>query len=472
MQNRHYRLNEPSQDMKDIAHPHYLYRLPDWVQIRDCYKGSRAIKEAGQCYLPKLGGQSDPDYANYLMRALFFPITGKTATTLVGYATFKKPKVEYPETMKSYFDDTEMKNQFSELYIALLTENLLQGRIGVLIDAPLTGAPLPKLATYHAENIINWWTDDSGKLVALLLREYVDAKDPDKPFKTVCQERFRYCHLDGGVYKVRVYVDEKLKDHSGDQVPTFAGKALDYIPFTCIGATGVHMDVDVPPMLDISSINISHYMSSADLEWGRHFVGLPTPVVKGVDASTKLSIGGTSAWILPDKDADAKYLEFVGQGLKSLENALQEKIGLMATMSARLVDSSSKGSEASETVRLRYMSETATLSQIITATEAGLNIIYNTVAKMLNDSPVKIALSRDFLNSMITAPVLKALFEAYFQGGLSKQSLIYNLRKSEYLDPNISDEEEAAAIQDFESLQAARVAQQRQRQSNNPSTQP
>jgi len=54
-------------------HPAYLDVLPDYVTIRDCFKGSRAIKSAGVAYLPSLTSQTVEDYDNYRRRALFFP---------------------------------------------------------------------------------------------------------------------------------------------------------------------------------------------------------------------------------------------------------------------------------------------------------------------------------------------------------------------------------------------------------------
>lgn len=433
--------------LKEFAHPEFLAEADSYQQIRDCFVGSRAIKAAGTKYLPMLGGQSISDYELYKTRALFFPITGKTVSTLLGFATSRDPELNYAQEMQPYFVDDSRPYQFTEFYVKLLQENLLMGRVGVLIDAPATGAPRPNLLPYIAESIINWDADDNGLLRWVLLREPYYEVDPADPFKISSKIRYRWCGLVNGVYTVRIY-DEDLKPVSADIVPLFRRKSINYVPFVVIGSSGVHLEIDRPPMLDIATINISHYMSSADLEWGRHFVGLPTPVIIGADANTSLKIGGTAAWVLPNEGSDAKYLEFVGQGLQSLENALQEKIGLMATMSARLVDTSTKGSEAAETVRMRYMSETASLRHVINSTEAGLNTIYAIIAEMLGTENPKIKLNRELLGARLTAGELRELFAAYFQGSISKETLIFNLRRSDLLDPTRSDEEEMSAILD------------------------
>lgn len=436
-----------AKDIKQFAHPEYLHHLPDYRKIRDCYNGERAIKSAGTQYLPRLKAQSEDDYSNYLTRALFFPVTGKTVTTMVGLATVKPPKVEAPDIMEAYFKDSESGYQFTEFYVTNLQEIVLMGRYGVLIDAPESVQGQPNLCPYIAENIVNWDTDELGHLNMLLLREEVHTREAGQ-FKTDCSTQYRHCYLDAaGVYTVEVLNDE-LKLSKPPVQPIFSGRTIDFIPWVTFGASGSHMGVDKPPMLDISTINISHYLTSADLEWGRHIVGLPTPVVSGVDSGTKLSIGGTAAWILPVVEAKAYYLEFQGLGLKSLEIAMGDKISLMSSMSARLVDNSTRGSEAAETVRLRYMSESAGLIHIIGSIETGCNILYNMLAKLLLASEVTVRFSKEILGVGVSFKDLKILFEAYLTGSISKETLVYNLRRLDAIDPNRTDEEEMSAIKE------------------------
>jgi hypothetical protein len=119
----------------------------------------------------------------------------------------------------------------------------------------------------------------------------------------------------------------------------------------------------------------------------------------------------------------------------------------MASASARLIDNSTRGSEAAETVRLRYMSEAASLIHIIAAVENGLNIMYNMVARLHGAGPVNISMSRQVLGAAITFKDLKIMFEAYLTGSISKETLLYNMRRLEAVDPKRTDEQELAAIQ-------------------------
>jgi hypothetical protein len=434
-------------DIKEFANPQYLKMLPDYQLIRDCFDGSRAVKEAGVKYLPKLKGQSQDDYDNYLTRALFFPITGKTCTTMVGMATTKPPKAVYPAELEDYFVDTNASYQFTEFYVRTLTEVTLMGRWGVLIDGPANASGEPRLCPYSAENIMRWIVDRDGRPIDLLLRE-MHLVSGEQEFELKMVTIYRRCVVANGVYTVMEY-DEDLKPSKPPVTPLFSGRTIDYVPFVCMGSTGVHMEPDRPPMLDIATINHSHYLTSADLEWGRHITGLPTPVVSGVDSSTKLSIGGTSAWVLPTPEAKAYYMEFLGQGLQSLEKGMADKISLMASVSARMVDTSTRGSEAAETVKLRYMSETASLVHIINSVEGGLTMLYNMLAKLkLSTGEIKLTFSKEIIGAGITFKDLAAMFEAFYKRMISKETLIYNLRRVDAIDPNRSDEDEMAAIPD------------------------
>jgi len=154
------------------------------------------------------------------------------------------------------------------------------------------------------------------------------------------------------------------------------------------------------------------------------------------------------AWVLPDANAKAYYLEFTGQGLVSLEKALSEKQTQLASLSARLIGQSSNGSEAAATVRLRYMSETASLASVVRSVEAVLNKIYRCLAKMegLDPESISIIMDKEFLDSRLSSADLREMVQAYLDGGLSKETLVYNLRRGGVISPDRSDLEETKAL--------------------------
>lgn len=428
----------------DSKHPEYLARVEDWEKCRDAYNGQSAIKAAGQKYLPALSEQSPEDYGSYKSRALFYSITNKTVSALVGMASSKSPRLSYPEELDPLFK-SDSGVIFYDLLSKALTETLLLGKFGVLIDRPETGG-FPGLVKYNAESIINWRVDESGKLLFVVLSECVSRPSSDDEFEMEEEDQYRVLRLRDGVYIQELY-SEKL-ELIRTITPTNTGKAMDFIPFYVVNPFGLGFETYRPPVLDIVDINISHYRTSADLEHGRHFTGLPVPVVSGVDSSTQLRVGSMVAWVLPDPSAKAYYLEFTGQGLISLEKALSEKQAQLASLSARLLDNNRNGSEAVETVRLRYLSETASLATIVRSVEALLNRCFKTIAIMegVDDSLISINLDKEFLNNKLSGMDLRELINAYISGGISKETLVYNLRRGDLISPDRKDSEELDAI--------------------------
>ena len=422
----------------DSTHPSYDRYVEDWRNARDAVAGQRAIKAAGQRYLPSLSGQNDAEYKAYKERALFYSITSKTLSALVGMITEKKPVVEYPPQMAQYFDDN-YGQQFIELVSMAASELMLVGRFGILVDRPKDGGK-PYLTPYTTEDIINWRVAEDGSLTMLVLRETYWAPGEDE-YEFKPKNRYRELSIVDNSLVIQIFEESAGKYERFGQPTTIinTGRSMKQIPFVCATSIGLSIEPVKPPMADIVDINISHYRTSADLEHGRHFTGLPTPYITGGESQKVLRIGSTSAWIIPDANAKVGFLEFTGLGLASLEKALTEKQAQLASMSARMIDNSSRGSEAAETVRLRYMSEVSGLKVTAKVTESLLKSAYRMIASMEDhDDTIIIKMNTDFLESAMSAAELKAWFEVYQAGGISKDLFVFALRKGQKLDSTIT----------------------------------
>jgi hypothetical protein len=442
------------------THPDYNLYTEKWERCRDANEGQDAIKAKGAKYLPWLSEQTQGEYQAYKDRALFFSITRKTIGSLVGMATVRQPMIEFPEEMNMYYSD-DNGIEFYEVMTNALAENILMGRVGHLIDWPVAGGKA-RVCRYVAESIINWETDDYGNPTMVVLKECVLVQVKDDPYLKEYVDQYRKLGLDSaGLYYQETYTAKN--ELITTIYPVANGKAIDFIPFYVINPFGLGFNIEVPPVLDIVDINLSHYRTSADLEHGRHFTALPTAVISGAGAEDKLRVGSTTAWILPDPNARAVYLEFTGQGLQSLEKALTEKQSQLASMSARLLDNSRRGSESPDTVRLRYASETASLTMIVRATESALNRMYKDIAKFegLDPKTVVIELNKEFLDSRMSSTQVVDLVESFIEGGISEETLVYNLRRGDVLSIGRSDEDEIASIKaaKLEKVKAAEKAQ-------------
>lgn len=450
-------------------HEDYADYSPKWDKCSDAIEGEDAVHEAGEEYLPKLSGQSKTDYEAYVKRAPFYNATARTIDGLVGLLFRKDPMLEAPAAMQDLIDDMTLTNcDFNEFAEGITREIVGIGRMGVLVEYPqvatagMTQAQASQLnlrpycTTYDADCIINWREQRVNNImqptmVALSEEVTVYANE----FEAVEVDQIRALLLIDGVYLQRVYQQDNKKEWvqvGDDIIPLMNNAALNYIPFVCFNANGNTLGIGKPPLMDLVNLNLSHYRTTADLEHGCHFTGLPTAIVSGYQAETgeKLSIGSSSAWIFPDPAAKASYLEFTGQGLGALENRLAAKEAGMAAIGARMLAQEKSSAEASQTVRMRHMGESAVLSSIGGMVSAGLTRVLAIMAQWSGVSDaVKVDLNNDFVDVSLSAQELTAMVGAWQAGAMSLDTLLYNFKQGEYIadDVTIEDEKDLIATQ-------------------------
>lgn len=451
----------------DTQHSEYSTGLPRWTKCRDVIDGEDAVHAAGERYLPKLSGQETSDYKAYVMRSPFYNATARTIDGLVGMLFRKEPAVDAPAAMQSILDDITLTDcDFNELSAIVVREVIGVGRLGLLVEYPqavdgvITMAQAaalnmrPYVTMYKAETILNWRTErvnNASQSVMITLMESVSEWVSEFESKQIAQ--IRALMLIDGVYLQRLYrknAREEWEQFESDIIPTMQGKPLAYIPFVIFGPSHNDVMVQKPPVYDLVTLNLSHYRSTADLEHGAHFTGLPTAVVTGYqpDINDKLSIGSATAWVFPDASADAKYLEFTGQGLGALENRLVAKEAGMAAIGARMLAPEKASAEAAGTLRMRHAGEGAVLASIGDMIEHGFDRILQIMADWMGlGAAVKTEFNDDFVDTVLDARDITALVQAWQAGAISFDTLFWNLRQGELIAEDKSAEDERAIIQ-------------------------
>jgi len=437
-------------------HTRYQYHAPDWFLLRDLVAGSRAVKAAGSKYLPIPGGMDSDEYNAYKNRAVVYGALGRTEQGLRG-AIFRKEL-----THEGYHDEEHLKDvtlqgeSLQSVARTVIDEVLEVGRVGVLVDTK-ENAERPWMALYTAENIVNWRTERDAKgkeiITLLVLREDRDKIDPDDSFKTIRIERYRVLQTVDGFYQYTIWeADDTTKKDSfkiveGPIMPTRNGKKMDFVPFVIINSSGLTLKINKPPLLDLAEVNISHYVTSADLEHGAHYTALPMAYFAGFSTDTKIKMGSSNVMVSDSSDAKAGYLEYTGQGLNSLQEIKQDKQRLMAVLGARLLEEQTKSSEAYDSRRLRLSGETGTLADIVDIASEGLTKALNYM-EWWQTKPEKavVKLNNDFLDQSLDPQTLSALFAALQSGEISFDTWFYNLKRGELIPPDVDAEIELDLI--------------------------
>lgn len=456
----------------DSTHIQYDEASDDWNLIKDLLAGERAIKLSGQLYLPMLSGQDVKEYAAYRDRASFYNAFGRTAQGLTGAILRKDPDITSSDQIVDMTESlTRDGRSLREIASSCIKDVICYGRYGLLVDAPADGKSDPYIAEYKAKDILNWYQEDFGEgyvLTFLSLREWPDSYE-DANYEVTQEENIRIYYIDpeDSFVKAQLYewtepsgnkTVKGTKSTGGAWQPVWkeprvlvaGGKKLTEIPFFFFGPEDNTPTVNQSPLLDLANVNIAHWKMSADLAHGLHYTALPTPWAAGFDVKTKLFIGPSKAWISSDPSASCGYLEFTGQGLKSVSEDLDRKEKQMAVLGSRLIEGQRVGVEAAETARIRQSGEVNALTTVAKLISKGLSRVLEAIALWRNVSAgeeVTVELNTDFVDVQISSDQIKSLLLALQAGKISHETFLWNLKEGEMLPPGISIEDEKDLIE-------------------------
>jgi len=465
----------------DTQHKEYAKLADKWSRCRDCVAGQDAVHDAGEKYLPKLKDQTAEDYKAYKLRAQFFNATWRTISALSGMIFRKPPVIEVAASVEPYLEDVTMSGISLHILAQRSTlEILTTGRMGILVDYPATSVEgmtkadaeklglRPSMQVYPAETIINWRTGRIGNqtvLTMVVLSEDAEIEG-DNEFEWKTETHYRVLDLvnrknektgEGEVaYRVREFkiVDKEDVQIGSALFPLMNGKPLDFIPFYFLGVDDTTPETDEPPLIDLADLNFDHYRLDADYKHGLHFTGLPTPVVSGYTPETageKLYIGSSSAWVFPDPQAKAAYLEYTGQGLQAIEKAKASDEQQMAILGARLLTAEKKAVETAQTAQIHRAGESSILSAIAQTISIGLTKALQIFSEWAGvaDKKASITLNQEFMPPEVTPQELAGWLASWQAGapGFSDQGFFDLLRKRELVadDVTLEDEQERIA---------------------------
>ncbi len=436
-------------------HPDFTYYWALWRTLRDCYAGEPAIKAAGQLYLRKLSAHKDSEYEGFLSRAYFYNAVRRTHDGLMASLFRKPPEFTLPPAAKSLnLENITLDGQSAmQLAKAAAAEVTLLGRYGMLVDLPDSGdldSVRPYVSGYTAECIYSWRTVlHRGRRVLdrVVLRENEVVLND---YGTDHQPIIRVLRLDPDPTAPdrMLYSQEIITPHADPDVAPYVrtvpvdirGRSLDYIPFVFCNAKSLTPGCEAPPLMDVATINVSHYQSTALLEHGRFYAGMPTYVISaGTDASPvtegqALAVGPSNVWEL-EKDSKAWILEFNGHGLSFLENAVDSKQLQMQSLGGKLISSQRKAAAlSSEAYSLMEAGDEATLLDVAEQVERAMALVLTVLADFEGiDIPAKqaivVEMNKEFVRSDLTARELRAI-QALYTGGLIPLDVLYYALRS------------------------------------------
>ncbi len=436
----------------------------DYKDLQIFFEGERAVKAANERFTPRLEGQKNNStaYQTYKEMGILFNSLSRTRQGLKGAILRKPIDIQFPESQKPVLDDIMLNGaSFDDMAREVCDLILGYGRNGILVDIDQNEKPYA--AIYSPMSILKYpeiKRQNVGQ--EILLQEIIEVEDEDNAGETKQIEQRRKLEIDStGKYLVTVYQKGKGVDDGwlpipptpevqNPKYPVYKGKKLDFIPFVFFGSSSNTPEPSRPPLLDLLNILKGHWRMSVSYYYAVNFAGLPTACFSGFsfeDGQT-IPLGPGVVHHSSDPGAKSWFLQTGGEGLASIEKALDRLEKQMAIVGARLLETQRPGVEAEETVRLRSSGDSASLADISKNIGDGLTDVLRYVGFWLGIPPKECSasLSKDFLSTRLSSQDITALLGALQAGAISTDTFIFSLQQGEILPDGRTIEEEKELI--------------------------
>lgn len=443
----------------DSKHPLYLEFQKDWEQMEDTYRGEKVVKSKGVEYLSATSGMVEDGmgsdqpglraYTAYKKRAVFHDFVSDAVEASLGMLHNKPPSITLPKSMEYMLEKATINGESLEHLLRRINERqLVTGRLGLLLDMPITpmAVPEPYIALYEAPTIINWDVGARGELTRRNLNLVVldeSENERDMEFQWVLKNKHRVLVLGdvvdnegknmGAVYRYGLFRAEESYNEAGLQIPTIRGVPSLEIPFVIINSKDVVPEPDDPPLLGLSNLCLAIYRGEADYRHSLFMQGQDTLVIIGGDKDEKVRVGANSVLHLPMTESDAKYIGVDSAGLTEQREALDNDKVLAAAKAGQFIRSKGRSNtESGEALSIRLSAETASLKQIALSGAQGLENLLKIGAVWMGADPeeVQVIPNTDFVNQELQSRTLVEYMTAKSLGApISLETIHLNMQK-------------------------------------------
>lgn len=434
------------------VHPQYSSFVELWRRSRDAITGQPAIKAGGTKYLPasfaldESGGYSQV-YQDFKERAYFLDLTGRTQAALVGMVFRKDPEIELPPRLQAITENMDGQGQSLEQLSKELVENTLAaGRHILLADYPEaqegmdaeTEARLglqPTIASYPAESLINWKVEGvkGRQALTLAVLQEMKRKDSADEFSHDTEKVYRVLRLRDGVYTQQVY-DDSGNSVTDEYAPRMAGGApFDHIPLHIAGASNNKPEVDIPPLLGLADVNISHYQTTANIEEAGWNLGQPMLSLDVGESESdefyrlnggtpenppKFRFGSRFAFVSKKGKAEIVQSSDSDYNVKLADRKEQQAV----MIGARIVQRGGQA-ETAEASRINASAEASVLEVLVGNCSEAMEAALEDCARFLGENPdlVELKLNTTFWESTLDPQSLQVVI-AGWQSGLYDQA--------------------------------------------------
>ena len=437
---------------QDVATPNaaYMAMARDWALIHDLLGGTRAMRAAGETWLPREPRESLEAYRIRLSRSVLFNGLGRCVQTLTG-KPFGKPVTlsdDADPRIRALIGDVDRSGRNLTVFARdVLAAALTDGLTHVLVDHPIgeSGANLaeerargdrPYLVHIQAQDLIGWRHGEAG-LDRVRIRERVI--EPDGPWGDRIVDQIRVLHPGGyevwresgaGTNDGTVAAD-KATDKVWRRVRE-GRSSLPAIPLVTIHAERRGFMTARAPLMDLAWLNLAHWQSASDQRHILHVARVPILFAKNLKAGDGgVEIGPNRMIIGEGEGADLRFVEHSGAAIAAGRQDLVDLEDRMAVMGLDLL--SHRQGQATATQRMIDAERTdSALAAIVRGLEDGLSSALGLAARWLDLPPEaagKVSVHQDFGLGRRDADEIDLLLKARLAGEIDRPTFLAEIRR-------------------------------------------
>ncbi len=428
-----------------------------WRKTRALMGGTRAMREAGQTFLPQFDGESDKAYTARLDRSVLTNYYRRAVRNVVSKVFADELLLEdgtYGEQIGQWVEDVDLQGNHLSVFARAVFQDAVEAGVSfVLVDHPpgLEGATLadereaglrPYMVHIPAERVIGWRVERVGGTVALTQVRILESVDePDGDFNVSEIEQIRVIEPDWW----RVY--RKVND-SGDWAIHEQGPlSLGSVPLFAFYTHQTGEMVGEPPFEDLADLNITHWQSASDQRNILSFARVPMLSATGIEEDSEIVFAPNTVLQSSNENAKFGFVEHSGGAIQAGAADLVALEEAMAVLSLEPILSKAPGDQ---TATERAINEASSNSQLVAWALGLKDTLENALLAMaqfrgLPDEPV-VKPNLQFEEAVGGDADIQRLLELRVAGEISRQTLYTELTRRGLLSDEFDADTEAELL--------------------------
>lgn len=441
----------------------------DWNLITALLGGTKAMRAAGQAYLPQWPKEDDKGYQERLNRSTLLPAFSETVKNMTGRVFARAVTLgdEVPENIREWVAD-DIDNQGNNLdvfaakwFLTALGYGLCHCLVehpetitkGIITKADEKAAGVrPYAVLIKPQQVLGWrYKVINGRPVLTQFRYIETVEEEVGTFGVEQIEQIRVLEI-GRWATYRRQKGKKWALHEEGE------NTLNSIPLVTFYTLQTGIMTAKPPLLELAYLNVAHWESQSDQRNINHIARVPILVAlnagdaMGADGKPipwEMTVGTSSATRLNGEGADLKYVEHTGKAIESGRQELQDLVEEMRMAGAWLLYRDNQAVKTAAQANEEAAEKISPLESMGNAFEDAIDLMLQFFADWTKQesggfATVEGNYDADYAPE-VSLPVLKQMADSGF---LSQETLFNEVKRRGIISDSLKWEDERKRIEE------------------------